>query len=106
MKFGVQVVAFLAISCALLAALRPFVRKFIEPKIVKTNIDSVVGSQGVVTQEIDNLNAAGQVKLGAMEWTARAITDETIPVGTRIRVVKIEGVKAIVEPAAVAAENK
>ena len=94
------------VSCALLAALRPFVRKFIEPKIVKTNVDSVVGSLGVVTQEIDNLQACGQVKLGAMEWTARSATEQTIPLGTRIRVVRIEGVKAIVEPAAVAAENK
>ena len=105
-QLGVQVVAFLIVSCALLAALRPFVRKFIEPKIVKTNVDSVVGSLGVVTQEIDNLQACGQVKLGAMEWTARSASDESIPVGTRVRVVRIEGVKAIVEPAAVAAENK
>ena len=105
-QLWVQVAAFLIVSCALLAALRPFVRKFIEPKIVKTNVDSVVGSLGVVTQQIDNLQPAGQVKLGAMEWTARSASDESIPVGTRVRVVRIEGVKAIVEPAAVAAENK
>ena len=104
-QLWVQVVVFLGVSCLLLAALRPFVRKFITPRIVKTNVDSVIGSTGRVTQAIDNVNAAGQVKLGAMEWTARSVSGEPIAEGTLIRVVRIEGVKAMVEPAEVAAEK-
>jgi len=105
-QLWVQVVVFLAVSCALLAALRPLVRKFITPKIVKTNIDSIIGTTGMVTQAIDNIKAEGQVKLGAMFWTARSVSGETIPEGTRIRVSRIEGVKAFVEPAEVSAEYK
>ena len=105
-QFWVQVVVFLAISCALLAALRPLVRKFVTPKIVKTNVDSVIGSTGVVTQKIDNLQGVGQVKLGAMEWTARSESAQILEEGTLVRVIRIEGVKAIVEPAQVAAQIK
>ena len=103
-QIWVQVVVFLAVSCALLAALRPLVKKFITPKIVKTNIDSVIGSIGLVTQTIDNVKAEGQVKLGAMFWTARSASGGVIPADTLVQVVRIEGVKAFVEPAEVPAE--
>ena len=103
LSFPVQVVAFIVVSCALLALLRPLVRKFLTPKIVKTNVDSVIGTTGPVTVAIDNNAAEGQVKLGAMYWTARSTTGEQIPVGTLIRVDRIEGVKVFVTPAEVSA---
>ena len=96
-----QVLAFCLVSGALLAALWPFIRKFLNPHLSKTNVDSVIGSHGVVTAEIDNLNAVGQVKLGGMEWSARSTSGENIPAGTHIRVDRIEGVKAFVSPAEV-----
>ena len=105
-QLWVQVLAFLAVSCLLLALLRPVVKRFFTPRIVKTNVDGLIGSVGKVTQTIDNVNAKGQVKLGAMEWTARSVSGESIPEGTLVRVVRIEGVKAMVEPAAVPAETK
>lgn len=95
-EIWLQVVLFLAVSCALLACLRPLVRKFIKPKVTATNVDSIIGSQGYVTTEIDNLAACGQVKLGSMEWTARSTSGETIAAGTLVKVDKIEGVKAFV----------
>ena len=94
---------FLAISAVLLALLRPIVRRYISPRITATNVDSVIGSTGLVTAAIDNVSAAGQVKLGAMEWTARSTSGQPIPVGTRVRVDKIEGVKVYVSPAEVPA---
>ena len=95
---GFQTAAFLAVSVVLLTALRPFVRKFITPRVTKTNIDSVIGSIGLVTAPIDNITASGQVKLGAMYWTARSTTGETIPEGTKVTVDRIEGVKVFVTP--------
>ena len=97
----VQITVFCVVSGVLLAALWPFIRKFLNPRITKTNVDSVVGSEGIVTAGIDNLNAVGQVKLGGMEWTARSTSGANIPTGTRIRVDRIEGVKAFVSPAEV-----
>ena len=94
-----QVGLFLAVSCALLAMLWPLVRKFLNPRLTATNIDSVIGSQGLVTADINNVTAEGQVKLGAMYWTARSTSGEPIAAGRKIRVDSIEGVKVFVSPA-------
>lgn len=91
-----QLLIFFAISGGLLACLRPLFRKFIKPKVVSTNVDSVIGSTGFVTEDIDNISAHGQVKLGGMYWTARSSSGEKISTGTQITVDKIEGVKVYV----------
>ena len=96
-----QITLFCVVSGALLASLWPFIRKFLNPHLTKTNVDSVIGSQGLVTQAIDNLTAAGQVKLNGMEWSARSTSGDKISAGTHIRVDRIEGVKAFVSPAEV-----
>lgn len=93
-----QITVFVAVSAALLIALWPLTKKYLNPKVSKTNIDSVIGSTGLVTVAIDNVRAEGQVKLGAMEWTARSSSGDPIPKGTLIRVDRIEGVKVFVTP--------
>ena len=94
-----QVVLFLAVSAGLLACPRPLVRSKFTPKLARTNVDSMLGSEGYVTADIDNMSATGKVKLGAMEWTARSTSGKVIPAGTLVKVDKIEGVKAFVSPA-------
>lgn len=96
-----QITAFLAVSVVLLTALRPLVRKYFTPRLTKTNVDSVIGSTGLVTAPIDNIAASGQVKLGGMEWTARSTTGDPIESGTKVTVDRIEGVKVFVTPAEV-----
>ena len=98
-SWGLQAAVALAVSAAMLAALRPMVRKHFTPKLTKTNVDAVIGSRGYVTADIDNVSATGTVKLGAMEWTARSADGSAIPAGTLVRVERIEGVKAFVTPA-------
>jgi membrane protein implicated in regulation of membrane protease activity len=98
-----QVTLFLLVSCIALSLLRPLLRKFITPKVVKTNVDAIVGTQGLVTAPIDNVAATGQVKLGAMEWSARSTSGEKIEAGTLVKVDRIEGVKAFVSPVEVKA---
>lgn len=91
-----QVVVFFVVSGVLLALLRPMAKKYFTPKLTRTNADRVIGQEGYVTVEIDNLNAAGTVKIGAMDWTARSTDGSIIPAGTKIRVDRIEGVKVFV----------
>ena len=98
-----QIGAFLVVSAGLLALLWPLVRKYLNPNVAKTNLDAIVGSTGLVTVAIDNLHGQGQVKLGAMEWTARSTSGEPIAEGTTIRVDRIEGVKVFVSPVPVSA---
>lgn len=97
-SLGLQIAACLAVSAVLLACLRPVVRKHFTPKLTPTNVDSVIGSRGYVTADIDNVSAVGTVRLGAMEWTARSTDGSRIPAGTQIRADKIEGVKVFVSP--------
>ena len=100
---GLQIAVFLVVSGGLLALLRPLVRRYVTPKLTSTNVDAVIGSTGIVTAAIDNVAAAGQVKLGAMVWTARSTSGEPLPEGARVRVDRVEGVKAFVSPADVPA---
>ena len=83
---------------SMLILLRPVVRKYLIPKLSPTNVDSIIGTQGFVTGHIDNTAASGQVKLGAMFWTARSTSGAEIPEDTLVRVDRIEGVKAFVSP--------
>ena len=99
-----QIGAFIIVSAALLALLRPIARKHFTPKLTKTNVDSVIGMEGYVTGDLDNVAATGTVKLGAMEWTARSVSGEKISTGTLVKVEKIEGVKAFVVPVNIPAE--
>lgn len=93
-----QIAAFLVVSAVLLALLRPFARKFVSPKRTATNADRVLGQEAYVTEAVDNLRETGAVKLDGKVWTARAMNGENLPVGTLIRVVKLEGVKLYVVP--------
>ena len=101
---GLQTGVFLIVSALALTALRPLVRKYLTPKLTATNVDSVIGSVGIVTADIDNIVSSGQVKLNGMEWTARSSSGDPIPAGTRVCVDRIEGVKVFVSPEKVPAK--
>lgn len=97
-NYAVQAVLFLTVSAVCLVGLYPFVKEHITPKIVKTNVDSVIGQRGYVKAGISNENASGYVKLGGMEWSARSTSGEEIPEGTLVSVDRVEGVKVYVTP--------
>lgn len=94
----VQIGLFVIISLVAMALVRPMARKWVQPKMEKTNADRILEQEGVVVETIDNLRASGQIKIGGIVWTARSVDDEPIPEGARVRVARIEGVKAIVSP--------
>ncbi len=96
---GLQIAAFLVISGATLACLRPFVEKYVKPKRTATNADMVLGREAYLTEQADNLRGTGALKLDGKVWTVRSATDAVLPEGTLVKVVKLEGVKLYVEPA-------
>ncbi len=95
-ELWLQVTLFLVVSIGLLVGMLPLTKKVLKPKIVATNVDSVIGTEGYVLSKIDNLEATGSVKLGGMPWTARSTTGEVIEEHTLVKVDRIEGVKAFV----------
>ena len=77
---------------------RPFAVRFLNKDTLKTNVDRVVGMEGVVTEEISNLAGTGKVSLGGNMWTARTENEGgTIPVDAVVTVLRVEGVKLIVK---------
>lgn len=94
-----QIIAFAVISVILLILTRPWALKYVNSRTIKTNEDSLIGQTGLVTQDIDNLNAKGQVKVRGQIWTARSISDEVkLHEGQKVSIESISGVKVIVKP--------
>lgn len=93
---SLQVTLFLAVSIALLACMRNLVRKHFTPHLVRTNVDSVIGSMGVVTTPVNNIAALGKVEINGMEWSARSTTGSPLMEGAQVKVDKVEGVKVYV----------
>lgn len=92
-----QVMLFFATSLLMLFFTRPIAVKYFNRDRIRTNVESIVGCQAIVTGEIDNLEAAGQVTLNGQEWTARSWEEKVrIPVGTVVVVKAVSGVKLIV----------
>lgn len=92
-----QLILFLSIGLVLVAATRPFCRKFLATKGEKTNVDAMVGKTCLVTEEIRNIDEVGEVKLGGLCWSARSADGRVIAVGEQVIVKEVQGVKLIVE---------
>ena len=95
--FYVQMTVFLAVSILLLVLLRPFSMKLIKKQDFKSNADSLIGKNILITQEVNNISGTGQGKVKGMVWTVRSETDETIAAGELAEIKRIEGVKLIVK---------
>ena len=96
----IQVLAFAGISAGGMALTRPALKRLAgtTPRL-RTGVDAMRGRRGVVTTAIGELDS-GQVRIGSETWTARNYFDgEAIAAGTRVEVVQVKGVTALVIPA-------
>lgn len=92
-----QLGIFIVLSLVCLVALRPLAKKYLNNRVEPTNADRVIGQEARVTQDIDNIQGTGAVTIGGVTWTARSEHDTPIPTGAMVRVLRIEGVKVMVE---------
>jgi membrane protein implicated in regulation of membrane protease activity len=83
-----QIVSFLVVSFATMLLVRPLARKYLTPRNTRTNADRVIGAEGVVTETIRNLDAAGLVSVGGNIWSARSENGEELEKGTLVRVLR------------------
>lgn len=94
----VQFILFVVVSFVMFFFTRPVAEKYLNSNRTKTNVNSIIGEEAKVTEEIDNFNQKGAVVVRGLEWTARSIDDkEIIPVGSKVKVKEVKGVKLIVE---------
>ena len=89
-NFLIQFGIFVVLGIILLITTRPLLKKFITVAKVKTNLDRVVGMEGIVTEDIVPLEL-GEVKVDGKKWSA--ISDEKIEKDSKIVVLEIDGVK-------------
>ena len=92
----VQIIVFAVTSTLMIIFIRPIVTKFFKTKDVNMNSKSVIGKNGIVIKEIDNLHRKGQVKVVGEIWSAISDSNEPIEEGATILVDKIDGVKLVV----------
>lgn len=91
-----QILIFIVASVVLLIFTRSTAVKYFNKNRSKTNVDSVIGKQAIVTVTIDNIKGMGRIVTEGMEWTARSLDSTVIEEGAIVVIEKIEGVKAIV----------
>lgn len=92
----VQVIVFFVVSIGLLIYTRPILENLMKYKKVPTNIDSLIGAKGIVTDSITEYHI-GEVKLEGKYWSAKSMSGDSIDVGEEVEVIKIDGVKLIVK---------
>ncbi len=95
--FWAQALVFLAVSAVCFACTKTFFKDIVKVKKQPTNADGLVGQDGVVTAEIDNLEGGGKVYISGLTWSARSENGEKIENGAVVVVEKIEGVTLIVK---------
>ena len=101
-----QLTLFVAVSAVLRALMRPLLRNRLMPKRTATNADRLVGQEALVCEAVDNLAETGAIRINGVIWTAKSESGEPIPADTLVRILRIEGAKVYVEPAAVTAASK
>ncbi len=92
-----QLVAFIAVSAALLAVVRPIAKRHLIDRtpLQLDGVDGLVGVTATVSRAVDV--SGGRIRMGADEWTARSqFSGETFAVGETVRILQIEGAIAVV----------
>lgn len=95
--FWVQILVFILVSALCFVFTRPFFKKIIRVNKQPTNVDRLVGQEGVATDDIENIECRGKVFISGLTWSARSETGELIPQGAVVTVKKIEGATLVVE---------
>jgi membrane protein implicated in regulation of membrane protease activity len=94
-----QLIVFSIISIIVFFGVRPFYYKYIchPSRSTPTNVEALVGKEGVVSERIDPQRNKGRVKVGGEDW--RGVSQDQTPIDKDavISVVKVDGVKLIVK---------
>ncbi len=94
----IQTAAFVFSSITLILCTKSFADKFTKKDSVPTNVYTLNGKTATVIEEINVEDGKGQIKVGGEVWSATCESNLVIPKDSKVRIVKIQGVKAFVEP--------
>ncbi len=95
----VQTIVFVVSSISLILLTKPLVNKYMKnSKTIVTNSNALVDKIGIVTIAIDPFEATGQVKVNGEIWSAKSEENTIIEKDTKVKILKIDGVKLVVAP--------
>ena len=102
----IQTAVFVISSTILIFATKPFVKKFVKDEdTIKTNVYSIIGKTGIVTQDINPVQSKGQIKVAGETWSATSNDENLIPKDSEVKVLEVQGVKLIVTPTKIASKQ-
>lgn len=93
-NFTIQFAVFAILGTILLITTRQTLQKLINTKKERTNLDRIIGMEGIVIEEISK-NHNGAVKVDGKVWTA--YSNKKIKVDSTVKVLEINGSKIKVE---------
>lgn len=88
----IQIAVFLFVSIISLIFFRPFALKYAKPK-ARSNIDMLIGAEGIVMETIDYIENTGKVKVMGQEWSAISEDKKNIDAGKKVIVLGVSGIK-------------
>lgn len=93
-----QIIAFIVLSGIFMLLFYKKICDNIRNKSEKTNLDAIIGKEGVVEEDIPP-RGVGRIKVGGISWAAYTDDREnTVKKGEYVKVLDIDGVKLLCKP--------
>jgi membrane protein implicated in regulation of membrane protease activity len=98
-SFSIQVLIFSISSLASFFSIRRYFPRFFPQSAnrIKTNVDALIGKIGIVSEMIDPKAGKGRITVGGEDWKGVSVNDTNIESGKRVRIIRVDGAKLIVE---------
>ena len=93
----IQLIVFVVVSGVLFATGRKFANRVTKKQPPGIGADRFVGGIGVVLEEINLLANTGKIRVGQDSWRAESEHGEIVPEGAEVKVLRVDGTRAIVQ---------
>jgi membrane protein implicated in regulation of membrane protease activity len=93
----VQLVVFIVVSGVLFVTGRKFANKVTKKQPPGIGADRFAGGTGVVIEEINRQANTGKIRLHQESWRAESENGEIVPVDAVVKVLRVDGTRAIVQ---------
>ena len=90
-----QIVVFCVVSIGLIPVSRVFARRVTDESVPQAGADALVGLTGIVTETIRPADDVGKVRVDGQSW--RALAEDDIETGVKIKVTAVRGARLMVE---------
>ena len=96
-NYVAQILTFLVVSTVLTFIGTCIFDRQNDGKSDHNRVYSILDKEAIVTKQIDNTNSSGQISINGDVWSARSKDNSIIEENAKVKIVDIDGVKAVVE---------